>query len=54
VIQLQATAEGRAAGTTREQWWVLGLASLASFIVILDRTRTRAQNKLCNDRLVMA
>ena len=26
----------RPAGTTRQQWWVLGLASLASFIVILD------------------
>ena len=28
-------AQGQA-GTTREQRWVLGLASLASFIVILD------------------
>ena len=32
----QLRADGRAAATTREQWWVLGLASLASFIVILD------------------
>src|SRR6516165_9742101 len=30
------TAGGRPAGTTRQQRWVLGLASLASFIVILD------------------
>jgi EmrB/QacA subfamily drug resistance transporter len=36
VVQRQVTAAGRTAGTTREQWWVLGLASLASFIVILD------------------
>jgi EmrB/QacA subfamily drug resistance transporter len=36
VIQRQATAGGPPAGTTREQRWVLGLASLASFIVILD------------------
>jgi EmrB/QacA subfamily drug resistance transporter len=36
VVHMQTTADGRAAGTTREQWWVLGLASLASFIVILD------------------
>ena len=31
-----ATVAGRAVRTTREQWWALGLASLASFIVILD------------------
>ena len=36
MAQGQVTAGGRPAGTTREQWWVLGLASLASFIVILD------------------
>jgi EmrB/QacA subfamily drug resistance transporter len=36
VIHRQGTADGRPAGTTREQRWVLGLASLASFIVILD------------------
>jgi EmrB/QacA subfamily drug resistance transporter len=36
VVQMQARAGDRAAGTTREQRWVLGLASLASFIVILD------------------
>jgi len=35
VIQERA-AHGQAAGVTREQRWVLGLASLASFIVILD------------------
>jgi EmrB/QacA subfamily drug resistance transporter len=36
VVQRQVSAGGRPAGTTREQRWVLGLASLASFIVILD------------------
>jgi EmrB/QacA subfamily drug resistance transporter len=36
VVQRQVTAGGRPSGTTREQRWVLGLASLASFIVILD------------------
>jgi EmrB/QacA subfamily drug resistance transporter len=36
VSQGKVTAGGRPAGTTREQRWVLGLASLASFIVILD------------------
>jgi MFS family permease len=36
VIQRKATPGGRSARTTREQWWVLSLASLASFIVILD------------------
>jgi EmrB/QacA subfamily drug resistance transporter len=36
VFQRQLTAGSRPARTTREQWWVLGLASLASFIVILD------------------
>ena len=36
MIHRQETADGRPAGTTREQRWVLGLASLASFIVILD------------------
>jgi EmrB/QacA subfamily drug resistance transporter len=35
VIQEHA-AGGQTAGVTREQRWVLGLASLASFIVILD------------------
>jgi len=35
-VQRKTTAGGRPAGTTREQRWVLGLASLASFIVILD------------------
>ena len=34
--QGQAPGGGRPAGTTRQQRWVLGLASLASFIVILD------------------
>jgi EmrB/QacA subfamily drug resistance transporter len=33
---MQVTDGGRPAGTTREQRWALGLASLASFIVILD------------------
>jgi EmrB/QacA subfamily drug resistance transporter len=32
----QATAGGRAPRATREQRWALGLASLASFVVILD------------------
>jgi EmrB/QacA subfamily drug resistance transporter len=36
VVQGQVTAGGQRAGTTREQRWVLGLASLASFVVILD------------------
>jgi EmrB/QacA subfamily drug resistance transporter len=36
VVQEQTAAGGQAAGLTREQRWVLGLASLASFIVILD------------------
>jgi EmrB/QacA subfamily drug resistance transporter len=36
VVQRQVAAGGRSSGTTRAQWWVLGLASLASFIVILD------------------
>jgi EmrB/QacA subfamily drug resistance transporter len=36
VVQEKVAAGGRLAGTTREQRWVLGLASLASFIVILD------------------
>jgi EmrB/QacA subfamily drug resistance transporter len=36
VVHGQVRTGGRPAGTTREQWWVLGLASLASFIVILD------------------
>jgi EmrB/QacA subfamily drug resistance transporter len=36
VSQGKVTAGGQPAGTTREQRWVLGLASLASFIVILD------------------
>jgi EmrB/QacA subfamily drug resistance transporter len=36
VTQGQVTAGRRSAGTTRQQRWVLGLASLASFIVILD------------------
>jgi EmrB/QacA subfamily drug resistance transporter len=35
VVQLRA-ADGQASRVTREQRWVLGLASLASFIVILD------------------
>jgi EmrB/QacA subfamily drug resistance transporter len=36
VMQMRVTAGGRPEGTTAEQRWVLGLASLASFIVILD------------------
>jgi EmrB/QacA subfamily drug resistance transporter len=36
VIHAQETEGGRLGGTTREQRWVLGLASLASFLVILD------------------
>jgi EmrB/QacA subfamily drug resistance transporter len=36
VVHTYAAAGDRLAGTTREQRWVLGLASLASFIVILD------------------
>jgi EmrB/QacA subfamily drug resistance transporter len=36
VVQMQGTDGGRPAGTTSEQRWALGLASLASFIVILD------------------
>jgi len=36
VVQVRVAAGGQAAGVTREQRWVLGLASLASFIVILD------------------
>lgn len=36
MVHTHAAAGGRPAGTTREQRWVLGLASLASFIVILD------------------
>ncbi len=36
MAQSEAAAAGRPGGTTREQRWVLGLASLASFIVILD------------------
>jgi EmrB/QacA subfamily drug resistance transporter len=36
VAQRQAAIAGRPGGTTREQRWVLGLASLASFMVILD------------------
>jgi EmrB/QacA subfamily drug resistance transporter len=36
VVQEQVAAGGRPAETTREQRWVLGLASLASFVVILD------------------
>jgi EmrB/QacA subfamily drug resistance transporter len=36
VVQVQATAGRRQTGTTREQRWVLGLASLGSFMVVLD------------------
>jgi EmrB/QacA subfamily drug resistance transporter len=36
VVQEQIAAGGQVAGVTGEQRWVLGLASLASFIVILD------------------
>ena len=36
MVQRQAAAGTQVAGVTREQRWVLGLASLASFIVILD------------------
>ena len=36
MAQMQATDGGRPAGTNREQRWALGLASLASFIVILN------------------
>jgi EmrB/QacA subfamily drug resistance transporter len=36
VIQEQVPAGGEVARVTREQRWVLGLASLASFMVILD------------------
>ena len=36
MIQERTAAGGRAARVTREQRWVLGLASLASFVVILD------------------
>ncbi len=36
MVQEQIAAGGQVAGVTREQRWVLGLASLASFIVILD------------------
>ena len=36
MVQVRVAAGGRAAKVTREQRWVLGLASLASFIVILD------------------
>ncbi|MGD0555825.1 MAG: DHA2 family efflux MFS transporter permease subunit [Streptosporangiaceae bacterium] len=36
MTQEQVAAGGQVAGVTREQRWVLGLASLASFIVILD------------------
>jgi EmrB/QacA subfamily drug resistance transporter len=36
VVQSRVTIDGQLTRTTREQRWVLGLASLASFIVILD------------------
>ena len=36
MVQVRVAAGGQAAKVTREQRWVLGLASLASFIVILD------------------
>ncbi len=36
MAQMRAADGGGPAGTTREQRWALGLASLASFIVILD------------------
>jgi EmrB/QacA subfamily drug resistance transporter len=36
VFASNVTAPGRGAGATREQRWVLALASLASFMVILD------------------
>jgi len=36
VVQEQLAASSQSAKVTREQRWVLGLASLASFIVILD------------------
>ena len=36
MVQERVAAGGQGAGVTREQRWVLGLASLASFIVILD------------------
>jgi hypothetical protein len=48
VVQVRV-AGGQATGVSREQRWVLGLASLASFIVILDVISIRANTSNSNN-----